>query len=74
MHLEHLRFTGGQEQPSDAAFDFYLALGPYVQFADPNGSAFARFSAGGDLRSDEEVTKSGNEQPSFFKLTVGYGF
>lgn len=74
LHLEHLRYTGGNNAPSDAAYDFYVALGPYVQFADPNGGAFARFTSGGDLRSDEQVSKSGYRQPSFFKLTVGYSF
>jgi len=74
LHFEHLRFAGGQNYEDDAASDLYMALGPYIQFADPNGGAFARFSAGADLRSDDEVVKSGVEQPSFYKLTVGYGF
>lgn len=74
LHLEQLRYTGGNNAPEDSAFDFYLALGPYVQFADPNGGAFARFTSGADLRSDAQLTKSGYRQPSFFKLTVGYSF
>ena len=74
LHLEHLRFTGGSNLPSDASYDYYVALGPYVQFADPNGGAFARFTSGADLRSDEQVIKSTRKQPSFFKLTVGYSF
>ncbi|EOZ99122.1 hypothetical protein A33Q_0725 [Indibacter alkaliphilus LW1] len=74
LHLEQLRFTGGMNQPEDPAYDFYLALGPYVQFADPNGGAFARFTSGADLRSDDMIAKSGWTQPSFFKLTVGYSF
>ncbi|MEM1135615.1 MAG: DUF6733 family protein [Bacteroidota bacterium] len=74
LHLEHLRFTGGDNQEDDAASDLYVALGPYIQFADPKGGVFARFTSGLDLRSDEEVAKSGNDLASFFKLTVGYGF
>ncbi len=74
LHLEHLRFMGGSEYESDDAYDYYFALGPYVQFADPNGGAFARFTTGGDLRGDEMVEKSEWAQPSFFKLTVGYSF
>ncbi|MFN3802754.1 DUF6733 family protein [Belliella pelovolcani] len=74
LHLEQLRYTGGSNAPEDPAFDFYLALGPYVQFADPNGGAFARFTSGADLRSDAQLEKSGYRQPSFFKLTVGYSF
>lgn len=74
LHYEHLRFTGGSNYADDAAYDYYQAIGPYVQFSDPNGSAFARLSGGADLRSDEQVTKSAYRQPSFFKLTVGYGF
>lgn len=73
-HFEHLRYTGGKDVPSDAASDLYMALGAYVQFMDPQGKAFTRFVAAGDLRSDEEVTKSGVTQPSFFKLTVGFNF
>ncbi len=74
LHYEHLRFAGGQNQETDSSSDLYMAVGPYIKFADPNGGAFAKFITGGDLRSDEEVAKSGVEQPSFFKLTVGYGF
>lgn len=74
LHLEQLRFTGGINQPEGSAYDFYVALGPYVQFADPNGGAFARFTSGADLRSDDMIAKSGWTQPSFFKLTVGYSF
>ncbi len=74
LHFEQLSFTGGNETPSEDSFDYYLALGPYVQFADPNGGAFARFTSGADLRSVEMVDKSGYRQPSFFKLTVGYSF
>lgn len=74
VHFEHLRFTGGEGRPSDAAVDLFQALGPYVQFTDPRGKGFARFSAGGDLRPDAERTRSGNNLSSFFKLTVGYAF
>ncbi len=71
---EHLRFTGGKNHGNDSSYDFYQVLGPYVQFADPKGTAFARFSVGADLRSVEQVKKSGYNQPSYFKLTVGYSF
>ncbi|PRY88930.1 DUF6733 family protein [Mongoliibacter ruber] len=74
LHFEQLSFTGGSEVASDDSFDYYVALGPYVQFADPKGGAFARFTSGADLRSTEMVAKSGTSQPSFFKLTVGYSF
>ncbi len=74
LHFEQLRFTGGRNHEGDASYDFYAAVGPYLQFSDPNGGSFARFSSGIDLRSDEEVTKSAYEQPTFFKLTVGYNF
>ncbi|WMJ71832.1 hypothetical protein RCC89_01400 [Cytophagaceae bacterium ABcell3] len=73
LHLEHLRYMGGVGEEGTAS-DLYLALGPYIQFADPTGGAFARFSTGLDLRSDEEVAASGVDQPSFWKLTVGYSF
>ncbi len=74
LHFEQLSYTGGNNAPEDPSYAFYQALGPYIQFADPNGGSFARFSTGGDLRSDEQVTKSGYEQPSFYKLSVGYNF
>jgi hypothetical protein len=72
LHYEHLRFMGGTGYPSDAAYDYYMSFGPYVQFAGKN--SFMRFTSGFDLRSDAEVTKSGYSQPSFFKLTVGHSF
>lgn len=72
LHFEHLRFAGGNGHASDAAYDYYQAVGPYVQFANPNGTSFARFSTGFDLRSDEQVTASGWDQPTFFKLSVGH--
>lgn len=74
VHYEHLRFMGGKNHSSDAAYDYYVSFGPYIKLADPNGGAFVRFTTGGDLRSDEEVAKSQYRQPSFFKLTVGYSF
>lgn len=33
-------------------------------------SAFARFKSGADLRSDEQVVKSGGRQTYFYKLTI----
>lgn len=74
LHYEQLDFTGGKNVEEDSNFSFYQALGPFVQFADPNGSAFARFSTGFDLRSDEKVVESNFEQGTFYKLTVGFGF
>jgi hypothetical protein len=74
IHYEHLRFTGGKNHSNDAAYDYYQAVGPYVQFSDPNGGSFTRFSTGLDIRSNEQVTKSNWKQPSFFKLTLGYNF
>lgn len=59
-HFEHLINTGGSEVAESA--DVYQWIGPYVQFS--SNTAFARFSAGGDLLE-------GND--SFFKLTVGFG-
>lgn len=62
-HYEHLILSGGSEVEESA--DMYQWLGGYVQFADPDGGASVRFSAGGDLTE-------GND--SFYKLTVGYSF
>ncbi|MCS7018835.1 MAG: DUF6733 family protein [Cytophagales bacterium] len=74
LHYEHLRFTGGKNHNGDAAYDFYVSVGPYIQFAAPQGGFFTRFTSGFDLRSDEQVKKSNYRQPSFFKLSVGYSF
>lgn len=74
LHYEQLRFTGGKNHASDAAYDFYACIGPYIQFAAPQGGLFTRFTSGFDLRSNEQVTKSNYKQPSFFKLSVGYSF
>ncbi|MCC5920645.1 MAG: hypothetical protein JJU23_08190 [Cyclobacteriaceae bacterium] len=75
LHFEQLRFTGGQGVNENAdAFDFYVALGPYIQFSNPKGPGFARFSSGWDLRDKDSVDVEEWEQPSFFKLTVGYSF
>jgi hypothetical protein len=77
LHLEQLRFMGGMEPEgvtAREAVDLYFSVGPYVQFSDPKGKSFARFTTGWDLRSEEQVTKSENTQPSFFKLTAGYNF
>lgn len=62
-HYEHLINTGGSEVA--ASTDVYQWLGPYVQFSNPKGGAFARFSFGTDL-------VAGND--SFFKLTTGFSF
>lgn len=74
LHYEQLDYTGGNNAPEDAGYSFYQALGPYIKFSDPNGGAFAKFTTGFDMRSDEAVIESGNyRQPSFFKVSVGYG-
>ncbi|MDC1067586.1 hypothetical protein OAQ99_00350 [Candidatus Kapabacteria bacterium] len=72
-HFEHLRFTGGQNQPSNSAYDYYMAVGPYIKISSPNGGSFVKFIAASDLRPDDEIAKSGLNQPSFFKLIVGFG-
>ncbi len=74
LHLEHLRFTGGQNYGDDAAYDYYMALGPYIQFSSPDGNTFARFTTGSDLRDDEMRIKSEYGISSFYKLSVGYSF
>jgi len=74
LHYEHLRFTGGQGYADDAAYDYYQAIGPYIQFSKADGSAYTRFSSGFDLRSDEQIMKSGYDQPSFYKLSIGFDF
>lgn len=74
LHLEHLRFTGGQNYEVDSSYDYYKAVGPYVQFSSPDGSTFARFTTGSDLRDDEMRIKSGYGISSFYKLSVGYSF
>ncbi len=65
VHYEHLRFTGGQGYGDDVAYDYYQAVEPNIQFSKPDGSAYTRFSSGFDLRSNEQITKSGYDQPSF---------
>lgn len=62
-HYEHLINSGGSDVTEST--DVYQWLGPYVQFADPIGGPFARFSFGTDL-------VEGND--SFFKLTTGFSF
>lgn len=62
-HYEHLINSGGSNVATST--DVYQWLGPYVQFADPKGGPFARFSFGTDL-------VEGND--SFFKLTTGFSF
>jgi len=74
LHFEQLDYAGGNEAGDDAGYSFYQSVGPYIQLSDPKGGAFARFTTGGDLRSDEAVAKSGWQQSSFYKLAVGYSF
>ncbi|QYH39772.1 hypothetical protein GYM62_13625 [Algoriphagus sp. NBT04N3] len=62
-HYEHLINSGGSNVAEST--DVYQWLGPYIQFADPKGGPFARFSFGTDL-------VEGND--SFFKLTTGFSF
>ena len=63
VHWESLVNTGGSNV--DSASDVYRWIGPYVQFSKPSSSAFARVTAGPDLRS-------GND--SFMKVNVGFTF
>ena len=74
LHMEHLRFTGGNNYAEDSSYDYYVVVGPYLQFSSPQGNAFARFTGAGDMRNDENVTKSGYNASSFYKLSVGYSF
>ncbi|WP_158859047.1 DUF6733 family protein [Lunatibacter salilacus] len=62
VHYEQLDLAGGSNVTTSTLYQW---LGPYVQFSDPNGRAFARFAGGGDL-------VEGND--SFFKLTTGFNF
>lgn len=71
LHFEHLRFMGGKNYPSEAAYDFYMVAGPYIKFAAPSGKSYAKFTGAMDFRSDEQRTKSAYAAESFFKLTVG---
>jgi hypothetical protein len=72
LHFEQLRFMGGNNYPDDAAYNYYVTAGPFIQFSDPAGKSFVRFTGGADLRSDEEVVKSNWKQPNFFKLALGF--
>ncbi|MCC5929054.1 MAG: hypothetical protein JJU28_07395 [Cyclobacteriaceae bacterium] len=72
LHYEQLNFSGGKNVPDGSGFSFFQSVGPYVQFADPKGGAFARFTTGGDIRGETDTAIF--RQPSFFKLTVGYSF
>lgn len=75
LHMEQLRFAGGKNYADDAPYNYYVALGPYVQFSAPNGGAFARFTGAADLRNDDdEIAASAYDPSTFFKLTVGYSF
>ncbi len=60
LHWEHLILSGGSAVVESQ--DFYQWLGPYVQFSDPDGKAWTRFSFGTDLMEEND---------SFFKLSVG---
>lgn len=62
-HWEHLILSGGSEVEESS--DLYQWLGPYVQFSDPGGKSFARFSFGTDVMEEND---------SFYKLTVGMSF
>lgn len=63
LHYEHLINSGGSNV--DESTDVYQWFGPFIQFSDPSGKHFTRFSFGTDL-------VEGND--SFFKLTTGFGF
>lgn len=62
-HFEHLINSGGSNV--DESTDVYQWFGPFIQFADPDGKHFTRFSFGTDF-------VDGND--SFFKLTTGFSF
>lgn len=62
-HFEHLINTGGSNV--DESTDVYQWFGPFIQFSDPAGKHFTRFSFGTDF-------VDGND--SFFKLTTGFSF
>jgi len=61
-HYEQLDLAGGSAVDPSVVYQW---LGPYVQFSDPNGKAFVRFSGGADLVEGRD---------SFFKLTTGFNF
>lgn len=63
LHYEHLINSGGSNV--DESTDVYQWFGPFVQFSDPGGKHFTRFSFGTDF-------VEGND--SFFKLTTGFSF
>ncbi len=63
LHFEHLMLAGGSN--IEESSDVYQWFGPYVQFADPKGRGWARFSSGTDFVEAND---------SFFKLTVGMNF
>jgi hypothetical protein len=73
-HVENLRYLGGQNQRNNASYNYYWALAPYVQFADPKGGSYVRFLAGPDLRDTGDRTESGWMAHSFYKLIVGMNF
>jgi hypothetical protein len=62
-HFEHLINTGGSQV--EESTDVYQWLGPYVQFAQPSGGVFSRFSFGTDLVEGADT---------FWKLSLGYSF
>lgn len=71
-HYEHLRYMGGQNQPGNSDYDYYMALGPYVQFQNQDKSRFVRFMSGWDMRSAGQVEKSNYGARDFYKLTIGF--
>jgi len=62
-HYEQLINSGGSKV--ETSTDVYQWLGPYIQFTNPSGGPFARFSFGTDLVEAND---------SFFKLTTGFSF
>lgn len=70
-HYESLVFMGGVNRPTDAGYEYYMAVGPFVQFSDPKGRSFVRFNVGRDLRSAGQRDKSGTKLEDFYKLTIG---
>jgi hypothetical protein len=63
LHFEHLINSGGSNV--DESTDVYQWFGPFIQFSDPAGKHFTRFSFGTDFVEAND---------SFFKLTTGFNF
>lgn len=63
FHYEHLINSGGSNVEESS--DVYQWFGPFLEFSDPKGKHFTRFTFGTDLVEGRD---------SFFKLTTGFNF